>query len=106
MGVRPRDTHPAVWARLERRIQAMTPCERVQRAAALTVLAHRFALAELRRQYPRATERELQLRLAARSIPPPLMKAAFDWPPDDPMDDVDPECRPAPSEGKTPAERR
>lgn len=83
MGIRPADTSPEVWAIIERRIQAMTPCERVQRAAALTVLAHRFALAEIARRYPDEPERHHRLRLAARTTDPALMKAAFDWPPDD-----------------------
>ncbi len=37
--------------------------------------------AELRRRYPDATDRELQLRLAARSYDRDLMIKAFGWDP-------------------------
>jgi hypothetical protein len=56
--------------------------QRVQRAASLTVPAHRMALAQLRRQYPDETDREHKLRLAARYIDAATMKAAFGWPRD------------------------
>ncbi len=61
----------------------MTPAERVTRAASLTVLAHAFALAEIRRRHPDEDERAHRLRLAARYIDTETMRAAFDWPPDD-----------------------
>lgn len=61
----------------------MTPRQRVERAAALTVMAHTIALSEIRRRYPNECAREHKLRLAARMIDAETMKAAFDWPPDD-----------------------
>lgn len=61
----------------------MTPRQRVERSAALTVLAHSFALAEIRRRYPGEDERTHRLRLAARYIDSETMKAAFGWAPDD-----------------------
>jgi hypothetical protein len=83
MGVRPRDTSPEAWAIMEAGYRRMTPRERVERSVALTVLAHSFALAEIRRQFPDEDERTNRLRLAARTIDAKTMKAAFDWPPDD-----------------------
>ena len=68
---------------LEARIQAMSVMERVQRAASLTVLAHRVALAEIARRHPDESDREHRLRLASRYVDPSLMKAAFGWPAED-----------------------
>jgi hypothetical protein len=82
MGIRPRDTSPEAWAIVERGLRAMTPMQRVQRAASLTVLAHSIALAEIRRQHPSESEREHKLRLAARYVDAATMKSAFGWPSD------------------------
>lgn len=83
MSVRPRDTSPEAWAIMEAAYRRMTPEQRIRRSAALTVLAHSFALSEIRRRYPNEDERTHRLRLAARYIDAKTMKAAFDWPPDD-----------------------
>lgn len=82
MSVRPRDTSEEAWAIMEAAYRRMSPRQRVERAASLTVLAHGLALAELRRRYPEDSERVHRLRLAARYIDPATMKAAFDWPPE------------------------
>jgi hypothetical protein len=68
---------------MEAAYRRMTPRERVERSAKLTILAHSFALAEIRRRYPEEDERTHRLRLAARYIDAATMKAAFDWPRDD-----------------------
>ncbi len=81
--MRPSDTSPEAWALMEAAYRRMTPAERIERAAALTVLAHSFALAEIRRRHPDEDERTHRLRLAARYIDGETMKAAFDWPADD-----------------------
>jgi hypothetical protein len=65
---------------MEAAYRRMTPRERVERSAALTVLAHSFALAEIRRRHPDEDERTHRLRLAARYIDAATMRAAFDWP--------------------------
>lgn len=62
----------------------MTPEQRVGRVAALTVLAHSFALAQIRADHPDETDRDHRLRLAARYIDAKSMKAAFGWPHDGP----------------------
>ena len=67
---------------IEDGLRRMTPGERVRRAAALTVAAHAFALAEIRRRHPGEGERRWRLRLAARILDPALMRAAFGFPDD------------------------
>lgn len=64
-------------------LKKMTPQERVQRAVSLTVFTHQIALAGIRERYPDETEREHELRLAARYIDAQTMRKAFGWPPDD-----------------------
>jgi hypothetical protein len=81
MSVRPRDTSADAWAQMEASYRRMTPQQRIERAASLTILAHSFALAEIRRRYPDEDERTHRLRLAARYIDEGTMKAAFGWPP-------------------------
>jgi hypothetical protein len=41
--------------------------------------AHLLALSDIKRRYPNAVKRELQLRLASRWIEPELMRKAFGW---------------------------
>jgi hypothetical protein len=81
--VRPDDTSPEAAAIMHAAWRDATPVQRVARAIALTRLAHAFALAQIRDEYPNEDERTHRLRLAARIIPPALMRAAFDWPPRD-----------------------
>lgn len=76
MSVRPRDTSPEAWAIVNDAYRRMTPRERVERAAALTVLVHSFALARIRQQHPHEDERAHRRRLAARYIDPALLAEA------------------------------
>lgn len=78
----PRDTSEAAWAQVEEGLRQMTPAQRIGRAASLTVLAHSFALAQIRQRFPDEDDRQHRLRLAARFIDPATMKAAFGWPVD------------------------
>jgi hypothetical protein len=41
--------------------------------------AHLLALSDIKRRYPNAVKRELQLRLAPRRLEPELMRKAFGW---------------------------
>lgn len=77
VSVRPRDTSPEAWEIICNAYRQMTPRERVERSAALTVLAHSFALAGIRRRHPDEDERTHRLRLAARIIDPATFEAAF-----------------------------
>lgn len=80
--MRPADTSEEAWARLEQGLRRMTPADRVARSVSLTILAHRAALAWIRRTHPDETERQHRLRLAARYIDPETMRAAFGTPHD------------------------
>ena len=75
MSVRPRDTSKEAWAIVEAGLRAMTPAQRVGRAVSLTILAHSFALAQIRRKYPNEDERRHRMRLAARYLDAATMKA-------------------------------
>ena len=57
----------------------MTPQQRVERAVALTILAHSMALAKIRRDHPAEDDRTHRMRLAARYIDSATMRAAFGW---------------------------
>jgi hypothetical protein len=63
------DTSPAIQAMLDERLRRMTPAQRVLRALALSEASDRFALAKLRVDHPTASEAELRLRLALRTLP-------------------------------------
>lgn len=83
MAFRPADTSGEAWSVLEKGIREMTPQERIRRAMDLTVMAHRFALAHIRRQYPHEDERRHRMRLAARYIDAETMRKAFGFVADD-----------------------
>ena len=73
------DTPPEIEAILVAGYRAMSPTKKLERVCALNRAAQRLALADVRRRYPDADERELELRVAARWIPPDLMLHAFGW---------------------------
>ncbi len=77
MSTRPLDTTEEAWAIVEEGLRKMSPAARVRRAVSLTILAHRVALAQIRRSYPDEDERRHRMRLAARYIDPAVMQAAF-----------------------------
>ena len=68
----PRDTSPAIQARLDEHYRAMTPLQRLQRSLALRAASNRLAMALLRQELPEASELELRLRLALRTLPKEL----------------------------------
>ena len=78
----PLDTSDEVWARMEAGLRRMSPAERVRRCVELTILTHRMALAQIRRNHPDEGERRHRLRLAARYIDAGTMRVAFGWPDD------------------------
>jgi hypothetical protein len=82
METRPLDTTESAWNRVNEGLARMTSEERICRAVSLTVLAHAFALAQIRQRYPDESERTHRLRLAARILDPKTMRAAFDFPHD------------------------
>ena len=79
------DTEPRameVWLDLIRR---MPPAERFARGMELTDLAAKVSEAGVRAMYPRAGERAVFLRTAARRLPRESMIQAYGW---DPESDV------------------
>jgi hypothetical protein len=68
----PRDTSPEIQARLDEHYRAMTPLQRLHRSLALRAASHQLAMLHLRQQYPEASNLELRLRLALRTLPKDL----------------------------------
>jgi hypothetical protein len=79
--VEPNDTHPAVEEFLLEGYRKMTIAEKLNRVVALSRAVQTLALSDVRRTHPTAETRELQLRLASRSLPAELMRRVFDWDP-------------------------
>ena len=73
------DTDARVASLLIDGYRAMTAAEKLERVSALTRTVQALALADVRRRYPAATERELALRVASRWLGPDLMLRAFGW---------------------------
>ena len=76
------DTDPHIEELLIEAYRRMTPSEKLASVGAGNRAVQEFQLADILRRYPQADERELELRLASRSIPRELMIAAFGWDPE------------------------
>jgi hypothetical protein len=63
-------------------IRNMTSAEKFRRIEGMVAMMNTLARADILRRYPKATEEEIRLRIAARRIPAALMKKAFDWDPE------------------------
>ncbi|HWU89832.1 MAG TPA: hypothetical protein VN253_21370 [Kofleriaceae bacterium] len=61
--------------------QRATPEQKLQKVFGIGSTLNQLICADLRRRYPDATEREIQLRLASRSFDRDLMIRAFGWDP-------------------------
>lgn len=73
------DTPPEIEQMLIEGYRKMPAWKKLQIMQDLTRAAHLLALSEIMLRHPRASRRELQLRLASRRIEPELMKKAFGW---------------------------
>ncbi len=62
-------------------IQQMSPQQKLQRVSELTQTVQQLALARIRKQYGRLTEREQRLRLAALWLDRDTMIKVFQWDP-------------------------
>lgn len=76
------DTHPRIEEIMIEGYRRMTPQEKLKRVSQLSLTVQQLALARLKKQYPRATERELTLRLAALRIDREIMVRVFNWDPE------------------------
>lgn len=59
-----------------------TPDQKLARVFGMGRMINELARAELRKRYPGASAREIELRLASRTIPRETMIRAFGWDPD------------------------
>lgn len=75
------DTAPDAEAFLIERYRRMTPLQKLRQVEALNAGVQQAALLRLKAQYPDATAREQQLRLAALWLGDEVMKAVYGWDP-------------------------
>jgi len=75
------DTHPEAERVLIEGLRKMTVAEKLARVQALNDRAEGLQVFDIRRRHPNVTERELQLRLASRRLPPEIMRRVFGWDP-------------------------
>lgn len=76
------DTDPQAEAILVEGYRRMPGWQKLQQVAALNHAAQQMAVARIRAQYPRAGEREVQLRLASLWLDRATMIQAFNWDPE------------------------
>lgn len=76
------DTPPTVERMMLELWRRATPHQKLARVFGMGRMINELAMADLRRRYPKATAREVELRLASRTIPRETMIRAFGWDPD------------------------
>ena len=79
----PNDTHPAMEQKMIELLRQMSPAQKIQRVRSLNQTLELLALADVRRRYPDADERECFLRVASRRLSPELMRKAYGWNPEE-----------------------
>lgn len=73
------DTHPDAL-RVYLRIQSQIPPEsKLKRVAEMYDAINALQTAEVRRLYPKASDREVFLRVTARRLGPELMRKVYGW---------------------------
>jgi hypothetical protein len=78
----PSDTSPEVERMMIEIWRRATYEQKLQRVLSLGRMLNELARAELRRRYPEASAREIDLRLASRTIDRETMIRAFGWDPE------------------------
>jgi hypothetical protein len=76
------DTSPDIEQMMLGLWRRATPDQKLARMFGMGRMINELARAETRRRYPTATPREIDLRLASRTIDRETMIKAFDWDPD------------------------
>ena len=76
------DTDPRIEARLILAYRDMSVSQKLACVRAGNQSVQKLQLADLRRRYPEADERELRLRLGARWLGAETMRKVFGWDPD------------------------
>lgn len=82
------DTSPEMERRLIDEYRRMSAQEKLEQVVRLSQAVQKLALIDLRRRFPDADDRELQLRLAARWLDPELMRSLVGWDPDEEVGDA------------------
>ena len=75
----PCDTHPEIERLMIDGMRQMPAWKKVQMIWALRAGIESVILQEVKQRHPEASERELRLRVASRSLPADLMLKAFGW---------------------------
>jgi hypothetical protein len=76
------DTSPAVERMMIELWRRATPEQKLARMFGMAQMINELARAEVQRRYPHASPREVDLRLASRTLDRQTMINAFDWDPD------------------------
>jgi hypothetical protein len=76
------DTSPEVEELMFQLWRQATPAQKLAKVLAIGRMVNDLVRGELRRRYPDATPREIELRLASRNLDRETMIRAFDWDPD------------------------
>ena len=76
------DTKPEVEQRQLSLLRAMSPREKLEQVRRLNRMVDRLSEEGIRRLYPNANEREVELRVIARKLGPKIMRRVFGWDPD------------------------
>lgn len=75
------DTSPEADERMFQLWRRATPAQKLRKIFSIGKMVNDLVRGELRRRYPAATPREIELRLAARNLPRETMIRAFGWDP-------------------------
>jgi len=76
------DTSPEVERMMIAHWRRITPAQKLARVLTLGRTVNELTRSYLRQQYPEATPREIELRLASRNLDRETMIKAFGWDPD------------------------
>lgn len=82
-GTQSRDTSPEIERRQIEAWRAMSDARKLAIASQLTLAAEELARAGIRERHPKASEREIDLRLGALRLGRDTMIRVFGWDPDD-----------------------
>jgi len=76
------DTSPEADEVMFRLWRRATAAQKLQKVFSIGRMVNELVRAELRKRYPDATPREIELRLASRNLDRETMIRAFQWDPD------------------------
>jgi len=76
------DTPPGVDELMFQLWRKATPAQKLHKVLSIGRMVNDLVRGELRRRYPTATPREIELRLASRNLDRETMIRAFNWDPE------------------------